>query len=123
MALLEQTIQALERTKHSSLSRFSKARADHLSTVAAGMAAKTQIMNHEALLGIYTPEVRGALAGYERYLEDETRRLTERERDLEGLLEEYESVKGLGEAGRRVWMVRGEIERVRRDIERLEGGG
>jgi hypothetical protein len=87
------------------------------------MAAKTQIMNHEALLGIYTPEERGALAGYERYLEDETRRLTERERDLEGLLEEYESVKGLAEVGRRVWMVKGEIERVRRDIERLEGGG
>lgn len=38
--VMERTIQILERTKHGSLARASKARAEHLATVAEGVLGK-----------------------------------------------------------------------------------
>jgi hypothetical protein len=87
------------------------------------MNLKTQIMNHEALLGIYTPEARDALMGYSSHLEDERGMLEGRERELGGRLEELEGVKGLKEVGRRVGEIKGEIERVGADIKKLEAEG
>ncbi len=87
------------------------------------MAAKVQIMNHEALLGIYTPEVREALGAYGAHLAEEKGALEDRERELEEKLEQYEDVKGLAAAGGRVGLVKEEIERVKGDIDKLEAGG
>jgi hypothetical protein len=119
--LINQVILALELIKHGSLSRFSKARADHLSTVAAGMSKKIAIMNQEAELGIYTAEVREALGNYETHLENEMRGLEQRGVELRERLEELEAIKGLEGIAVRVGKLKGEIESVRGDIGRLEG--
>lgn len=88
---------------------------------------------------LYNRDVQTALGNYQRHLEKVEREVEERERCLKGVLDEFESV-GLGldlengregegkgkkgvmrEVGRTYGEMLREIERVREEVERLDG--
>ncbi|KAL4780739.1 hypothetical protein BJX76DRAFT_360579 [Aspergillus varians] len=130
-AILERTVTLLERTKHGALARATKAKAEHLATVAHGVEGKSRVMSLDVLATIHTPEVNAALSRYHKHLRDTHARLEER-RDL--ALEElkaYENVdsntmKGpvksgpIAEIARRYGSLLREIEDVKSEIQQLQ---
>jgi len=121
-SLLEATIQVLERTKHGSLARGTKAHAEHLATVATGMERKIAIMRLQSLERTYTPEVQVAVGNYSRHLQDTKVRLDERERTSLQQLKEYEEQgEGMKEIAKRFGGILKECENVKAEIKRLGG--
>ena len=77
-------------------------------------------MNLEALNETYTPEVRTALARYERHLDDVRVKLKQREEQAKRQLREYgNSGKGMEEVAEKFAELRKEMDAVRADIKRL----
>lgn len=121
-AHLATQIRHLELHTHGTLSRHTHARATYLSTVAAGIEAKVQILALQAQQAMYTPAVQRALTAYAAHLRDFRESLSEREEVLGRELELYHDVGGVGlkECARRYGVVGKEIEVVKAEIARLE---
>ncbi|RAH71597.1 zf-CSL-domain-containing protein [Aspergillus aculeatinus CBS 121060] len=77
-AVLERTVMLLERAKHGAFARATKAKAEHLATVAQGLEGRLSVMKLEISASIHTPEVVAALGRYWDHLEDTRERLEER---------------------------------------------
>ncbi|KAL3464111.1 hypothetical protein BJX64DRAFT_286800 [Aspergillus heterothallicus] len=130
-AVLERTVTLLERTKHGSLARATKAKAEHLSTVAHGVDGKLKAVRFDLLATIHTPEVNSALSQYYRHLRDVWVRLEERRELALHELKAYadaDSIAGVPpKSGQIVEIVRRygslitEIEEVSTEIQRLRG--
>jgi diphthamide biosynthesis protein 3 len=116
-------IRHLELHTHGTQSRHTHARATYLSTVAAGLEAKVQVLALQARHAVYTPTVQRALVSYSSHLQDFREKLREREEMLKSELDLYEDVggDGLKECARRYGVVAKEIEVVKGEIARLEG--
>ncbi|KAL4979145.1 hypothetical protein BDW66DRAFT_169322 [Aspergillus desertorum] len=91
-SILERTVTLLERTKHGAMARATKAKAEHLATVARGVEGKLRVMRLEALAEIHTPEVNAALSRYRQHLRDMRERLEERRRFALEELKTYQNV-------------------------------
>lgn len=117
-------IRHLELHTHGAQSRHTHARATYLSTVAAGLEAKVQILALQARHAVYTPTVQRALVSYSSHLRDYREKLREREEMVKRELDLYEDVggDGLKECVRRYGTVAKEIEVVKGEIARLEDG-
>ncbi|PYH80905.1 zf-CSL-domain-containing protein [Aspergillus uvarum CBS 121591] len=100
-AVLERTVMLLERAKHGALARATKAKAEHLATVAQGLEGRLSVMKLEVSATIHTPEVVAALGRYWDHLEDTRERLEERRAEVLGELKAYglvaEDESGRGE--------------------------
>ncbi|KAL4803656.1 hypothetical protein BDV18DRAFT_37202 [Aspergillus unguis] len=130
-AILERTVTLLERTKHGALARATKAKAEHLATVAHGVDGKLRVMRLDTLATIHTPEVNSALARYYQHLRDTRERLDERRQAALNELKAYEdvdsnSIRGparsgpIAEIARRYGSLIREIEDVKSEILRLK---
>ena len=144
LTLLRTVLTHLELTMHGLHARNTKARSAHLSTVASALSKKIEMVYLRCRNSLYNKDVQTALGNYQRHLEKMEREVGEREWCLRGVVDEFESVgsgldlenggegedkgKGKGkkgvmrEVGRRYGEVLREIERVREEVERLEGG-
>ncbi|KAL3490849.1 hypothetical protein BJX62DRAFT_134238 [Aspergillus germanicus] len=131
-AVLERTVTVLERTKHGSLARAMKAKAEHLYTVAHGVEGKLKVMRLEILATIHTTEVSGALSQYHRHLRDMRVRLEERRELALNELKAYEDADSafsrrsgnsgpIAEIACRYGSLIREIEDVNLEIQRLQG--
>ncbi|KAL5001959.1 hypothetical protein BDV10DRAFT_140796 [Aspergillus recurvatus] len=129
-SILERTVTLLERTKHGAMARATKAKAEHLATVARGVEGKLRVMRLDALAAIHTPEVNAALSRYCQHLRDTRARLEERRRFALEELKAYEDVdsstiRGAAKSGPIVEIARQygslvrEIEDVKSEIQRL----
>ncbi|KAL4792122.1 hypothetical protein BDV19DRAFT_280689 [Aspergillus venezuelensis] len=129
-AILERTVTLLERTKHGALARATKAKAEHLATVAHGVEGKLGVMRLDILATIHTPEVNAALSRYHKHLCDTRSRLEERRHLALDELKEYEDADShlsrgaarsgpIAEIARRYGSLVGEIEGVQSEIQRL----
>ncbi|KAL2861403.1 hypothetical protein BJX68DRAFT_260231 [Aspergillus pseudodeflectus] len=132
-AVLERTVTLLERTKHGSLARATKARAEHLHTVAHGVEGKLKVIRLEILATIHTTEVSAALTQYHRHLRDMRVRLEERRELALNELKAYEDANStlsrrsgdsgvIAEIARRYGSLIREIEDVNMEIQRLLQG-
>ncbi|KAI9768552.1 MAG: hypothetical protein M1840_004749 [Geoglossum simile] len=120
--LVETIIRILEQTKHGSVARGARAHAEYLSIVAESMDAKLQLLEHEALREIYTPEVQSALKNYEEHLQDTRRRLREKEGKAGEEVGRYEEKGGdMKVLVARYGGLLREMEATRGDIRRLGG--
>jgi diphthamide biosynthesis protein 3 len=116
-------IRHLELHIHGTQSRHTHTRATYLSTVAAGLEAKVQVLALQVRHAVYTPTVQRALVAYSSHLREFREKLREREEMVERELDLYEDVggDGLKECARRYGTVAKEIEAVKGEIARLEG--
>ncbi|ODM23211.1 hypothetical protein SI65_00800 [Aspergillus cristatus] len=94
--VLERTVVLLERAKHGALSRATKAKAEHLATVAQGIEGKLGVIKLDIGSTIYTPETISALTRYKQHLQVTRERLEER-REL--AMEELNGKSGSGPLG------------------------
>ncbi|KAJ5585529.1 uncharacterized protein N7459_005329 [Penicillium hispanicum] len=132
--VLERTVVILERAKHGTLSRATKAKAEHLATVAQGIEGKLEVTKLEIAATLYTPETLAALGGYQKHLRDTRGRLDERRALAIEELKRYGDVdmpEGTGadrtggdggtlaEIARRYGVLAKEVEVIRMEIARL----
>ncbi|OGM41105.1 hypothetical protein ABOM_010186 [Aspergillus bombycis] len=89
-AVLERTVVLLERAKHGALARATKAKAEHLATVARGMEGKLRMTKLDICATIHTPETLAALSRYRQHLQDTRERLVERKVSALEELKAYE---------------------------------
>lgn len=130
--LLSTTITHAEGIVHGVQTRYTKARAAHLSVVAMGLAKRIQVLCLTARRDIYRPDVQDALRRYAEHLQGLEQQLEERERVCTKEIELYENVgvdeegngqKGImREVGRRYGELLKAIEGVKREVDRLERG-
>ncbi|KAL3479854.1 hypothetical protein BJX99DRAFT_53063 [Aspergillus californicus] len=134
-AILERTVTLLERTKHGAMARATKAKAEHLATVAHGVEGKLKVIRLDILAAIHTPEVNAALARYHKHLRDTRERLEEGRALALGELKAYEDVDSyargrvrgsaksgpIAEIARQYGALIKDIEDVKMEIQRLHG--
>lgn len=124
-------IQTLEAVCGGAVSRHAGSRADYWALRAKEVGLDVRAKNGMAGEMIYTPAVRGALGNYVEALRDGRERLKERERGAERALWGYgvgredggEKERIMKEVARVYGELGKEVEDVRRDVERLRGGG
>ncbi|KAE8147425.1 zf-CSL-domain-containing protein [Aspergillus avenaceus] len=98
-AVLERTVMLLERAKHGALARATKAKAEHLATVAHGVEGKLNVMKLDIAATIYTPETTAALHRYDQHLYDIRERLEERQAAALEDLKAYEEETNQANSG------------------------
>lgn len=121
---METAIRILEQTIHGKVARATKGKAEYLSTVAEGMSRKLQLQQNQLLSQTNSPEMEEALRIKAEDLEREAVALKRKVREKREVLEEYRAEGGGGveSMAREYARILGEVERVRGDIEKLEGG-
>jgi len=122
-------IRTLEQTKHGSMSRYAKTKAEYLSANAkqVDLEIKEKSLRGEKM--VYTPEVVSALRTYMQNLKDGQERLREKERGARRELWGYrigrddggDKAKVMKEIARVYGELLKECREVRRDVERLRG--
>ncbi|KAJ6089908.1 hypothetical protein N7467_005124 [Penicillium canescens] len=130
--VLERTVVILERAKHGALARATRAKADHLATVAQGIEGKLEVMKLEIAATIYTPETIAALTRYKQHLRQTKERLEDRRKMAIEELETYGDVEvsgsardipadggSLAEIARRYGVLAREVESTKMEIARL----
>ncbi|KAJ5101641.1 hypothetical protein NUU61_003863 [Penicillium alfredii] len=131
--VLERTVVILERAKHGALARATKAKAEHLATVAQGVEGKVEVTKLEITATLYTPETVAALNRYQQHLRETRTRLDERRAIAVEELKRYGDVEGsdgpateagadggtLAEIARRYGLLVSEVETVKMEIARL----
>ena len=121
--LLSAQIRHLELYTHGSLSRYTRAKAEHQAILSAGMSAKSKILLLRTIQAVYTPEAQEALKRQMRHLGKVKEELEERETVVSSELRLYEREgDGMKEVGRRYAAVLREMEDARGEIARLEKG-
>lgn len=140
--VLERTVVLLERAKHGALARATKAKAEHLATVAQGVEGKLKfafpffsscqsetnlnsVMKFDISSAIYTPETISALTRYRQHLRATRERLEERRELAMEELDSYNAEsRGSGplvQIARQYGDLIKEMETVWMEISRLEG--
>lgn len=121
-------IRILEQSKHGSIARQVKTKAEYLNVVAKTVELETEEKGVRGHKMVYTEEVNEALGNYMRNLRDGRERLRERRGDAERVLwgygvgrEEGEKEKVMKEIARVYGELTRELREVGRDVERLEG--
>ncbi|KAJ5815495.1 hypothetical protein N7474_007272 [Penicillium riverlandense] len=131
--VLERTVITLERVKHGALARATKAKAEHLATVAQGVEGKLEVTKLEITASIYTPETLAALTRYRDHLRKTRDQLEERRMMAIEELRDYGDVEvsdgsgtqaagdggTLAEIARRYGALAREVETVKMEIARL----
>lgn len=120
---IQQSIAILEQTLHGSVAMGSKAKAEYLATVAEGMSKKTSLQQHQLNSQLYSPEMQEVLKAKAEELEGKSRAVKRKIREAEERLEGYRNAKGMEGLAREYADVVAESERIKGEIERLEGGG
>lgn len=118
---MELSIRILEQTIHGSVSRATKAKAEYLATVSRAMSTKVQTQVNSLMAQTQSEEVQGALREKVEALERESVGLRRKVREAEERLEEYGRERAVEGMAREYAEVLRETERVRGDVERLEG--
>ncbi|KAE8374770.1 hypothetical protein BDV26DRAFT_269383 [Aspergillus bertholletiae] len=134
-AVLECTVVLLERAKHGALARATKAKAEHLATVARSVEGKLSVTKLDISAAIHTPGTIAALRRYHQHLQDTLERLEGMKVSALEELQPYEvndsrandkaGIRGRSATGpmrditRQYGDLIGEIEEVRSEIERL----
>lgn len=108
---------------HGSVGRHTRARAEHLATVALGLEKRLLVARKTVAGQVYDTRAEERLRGKKEELEAQSAMLRRKLRDGEQWLEQLEGVQGLREAVEEMDRMRGEIRRVRDEVERLERGG
>jgi len=121
-AILALAIRALESYKYGAVSRAVGAESAYLAAVAEGMSARLGILRGEAYAGVYDEEVRMAMDSYGGFLKGWRTRLEERDEVVRERLGNWEG-KEWEKIRERYVGLRAERERVKSEIDRLEGGG
>jgi hypothetical protein len=122
-------IRILEQSKHGSVSRHIKTKAEYLNVVARTVELETREKGVRGNKMVYTEEVNGALQNYMRNLRDRRERFRERKADAERVLWGYgvgreegnEKEKVMREIARVYSELGREFKEVGRDVERLKG--
>lgn len=122
-AATRQCIAILEQAIHGSVARGSKAKSEYLAIVAEGMSKKLSLQERHLQSQLYSPEAQSALTAKEQEIEEEFKVTRRKVREAEEKLEGYRSARGMEGVAREYGEVLAEQERVRAEIERLEGGG
>ncbi|KAJ5908833.1 hypothetical protein N7495_001515 [Penicillium taxi] len=129
--VLERTVVILERVKHGALARATKAKVEHLATVAQGAEGKLEVTKLEIAAALYTPETLAALGHYRRHLQEARYNLEGRRAIAIDELKRYGDVEGsdadrggndrgpLAEITRRYGLLLKEVETVQSEIARL----
>lgn len=121
-------IRMLEQSKHGSVARHLKTKAEYLSTVARTVELEAKEKGVRGHKMVYTNEVNDALENYMLNLRDGRERLRERKGDAERVLwgygvgrEDGEKEKVMREIARVYGELTRELREVGRDVERLAG--
>ncbi|KAJ5179804.1 hypothetical protein N7492_003014 [Penicillium capsulatum] len=132
--VLERTIVILERVKHGALARATKAKAEHLATVAQGVEGKLEVTKLEIAASLHTPETLDALRRYQQHLRNTRESLEDRRAGAIEELKRYGDVETtaetstsstdtdggtMAEIARRYGVLAREVEHVRMEIARL----
>ncbi|KAJ5160823.1 uncharacterized protein N7482_007827 [Penicillium canariense] len=96
--IIERMVVILERAKHGVLARATRARAEHLATVAQGIEGKVEVAKLEIAATLYTPETLAALSRYREHLRDTRVRLDEQKALAIEELEQYGDAEVSGTA-------------------------
>ncbi|CAD0092772.1 unnamed protein product [Aureobasidium mustum] len=121
--LLQTAIRILEQVMHGSVGRHTRARAEHLATVAQGLEKRLLVARKTVAGQVYDGRAEEQLVRKKEELDARSAGLRRRLRDREQWLERLEGVSGLREAVEEISRVRSEISRVREEVGRLERGG
>ena len=121
--LLQTAIRILEQVMHGSIGRHTRARAEHLATVAQGLEKRLLVARKTVAGQVYDERAKEQLVRKKDELDARSAGLRRRLRDREQWLERLEGVSGLREAVEEILRVRSEIFRVREEVGRLERGG
>lgn len=123
---LQSSLLQLESSKHGVRSRHAQSRTTFLATVAAAMELKAQVLVLEKQIVLDTSgqETREWVRTKLNVLTDKETELEDRILELRAIVAEYEAadpeLRVMGTLGERYQQVEAEMERVKRDIERLE---
>ncbi|KAF2839719.1 hypothetical protein M501DRAFT_728354 [Patellaria atrata CBS 101060] len=115
--LLEAGIRIIEQETHGSVARGTKAKAEHLSSVAEGMVCKLSILARSQPAD---PELDAAMKAYHLHIRKLVADLQEREQLAEDALRQYGKVKGIKDVVAKYERLQREMATVKGDIERLE---
>ncbi|KAJ5320845.1 hypothetical protein N7476_003847 [Penicillium atrosanguineum] len=131
--VLERVVVLLERVKYGVFARATKAKAEHLATVAQGVEGKLEVTKLEIAATLYTPETLAALSRYQQHIRESKNRLEERRELAMEELSRYGDVQAsettgldrsgpggtMSEIARRYGSLAKEVETVRMEIARL----
>ncbi|KIW06246.1 uncharacterized protein PV09_02719 [Verruconis gallopava] len=118
--LFETSIRIIEQTIHGSISRGTKAKAEHLAVVAKGMELKLQILAQTDSI-LTDPALQSDLEEYKSRLENADADLSSRAAAAEKALSEYERAgKGMTEIAKRYADLMKACDGVRDEIQKLE---
>ncbi|THW66236.1 hypothetical protein D6D20_01473 [Aureobasidium pullulans] len=121
--LMQTAIRILEQVVHGSVGRHTRARAEHLATVAQGLEKRLLVARKTVAGQVYDERAEEQLRGKKGELEARSAGLRRRLRDREQWLERLEGVAGLKEAVEEMERMTDEISRVKEEVGRLERGG
>lgn len=121
--LMQTAIRILEQVVHGSVGRHTRARAEHLATVAQGLEKRLLVARKTVAGQVYDERAEEQLRGKKGELEARSAGLRRRLRDREQWLERLEGVAGLKEAVEEMERMKDEISRVKEEVGRLERGG
>ncbi|THW92840.1 hypothetical protein D6D15_02864 [Aureobasidium pullulans] len=121
--LMQAAIRILEQVVHGSVGRHTRARAEHLATVARGLEKRLLVARKTVAGQVYDERAEEQLRGKKGELEARSAGLRRRLRDREQWLERLEGVAGLKEAVEEMERMKDEISRVKEEVGRLERGG
>ncbi|KAI5197513.1 hypothetical protein E4T39_07264 [Aureobasidium subglaciale] len=121
--LLQTSIRILEQVVHGSVGRHTRARAEHLATVAQGLEKRLLVARKTIAGQVYDGRAEEQLRSKKDELDSQGAGLRRRLRDREQWLERLEGVAGLREAVTEMDRIKGEISRVKEEVGRLERGG
>lgn len=120
--LLQTAIRILEQVMHGSVARHTRARAEHLATVAQGLEKRLLVARKTVAGQVYDGRAEEQLVRKKEELDSRSAGLRRRLRDREQWLERLEGVSGLREAVEEITRMKSEISRVREEVGRLERG-
>ncbi|KAI5204301.1 hypothetical protein E4T38_04774 [Aureobasidium subglaciale] len=120
--LLQTCIRILEQVVHGSVGRHTRARAEHLATVAQGLEKRLLVARKTIAGQVYDGRAEEQLRSKKDELDSQGAGLRRRLRDREQWLERLEGVAGLREAVEEMERIKGEISRAKEEVGRLERG-
>ena len=121
--LLQTAIRILEQVMHGSVGRHTRARAEHLATVGQGLEKRLLVARKTVAGQVYDGRAEEQLVRKKEEVDARSAGLRRRLRDREQWLDRLEGVAGLKEAVEEMSRIKGEIGRVREEVERLERAG
>ena len=103
-----------------SVARHTKAKADHLATVAEGIGKKLSVQHAQLLQQVYTAETEDAIKARTASMQAESLDLKRAIREATEKLEQYQSARGMQGMVKEYAEILSETERVKAEILRLQ---